>query len=108
MKRLLRKKKTMQAVSAVCNMGGTLMMVMTVCQIARAAEYETVLGICGGLLLAMVHGLTALLLWSYGLDMAAGARAITRKVAKMQMREMYRKIQQAKPGTYYYYDKNCG
>lgn len=101
MKKLLRKKKAMQAVSAVCNMGGTLMLVLTLCQMARAAEYTTVLGIGGGLALALLHGLSALLLWSYGLDLAAGARAITRKVAKMQAREMYR-------AAYANCEKKCG
>lgn len=42
-----------------------------------------------GMLAAMAYGLCALLLWSYGLDLAAAARRITRKVARMQAEEMY-------------------
>lgn len=89
MKKLRRKRMLLQGVSAVCNMGGTWMVVVTVCQIVQSAERETVGGFVVGMLAALAYGLCALLLWSYGLDLAAAARRITRKVARMQAREMY-------------------
>ncbi|MEE0485092.1 MAG: hypothetical protein UDB69_02445, partial [Faecalibacterium sp.] len=46
-------------------------------------------GFVVGMLAALAYGLCALLLWSYGLDLAAAARRITRKVARMQAKEMY-------------------
>jgi|GEM_PF-2673863 len=108
MKKLRRKRMLLRGVSAVCNMGGTWMVVVTICQIVQSSERETVGGFAVGMLAALAYGLCALLLWSYGLNLAEAARRITRKVAKLQMQEMYRKIKQAKPGTYYYYKKNCG
>lgn len=89
MKKLRRKRMLLQGVSAVCNMGGTWMVVVTVCQIVQSAERETVGGFVVGMLAALAYGLCALLLWSYGLDLAAAARRITRKVARMQAEEMY-------------------
>lgn len=44
MKKLRRKRMLLQGVSAVCNMGGTWMVVVTVCQIVQSAERETVGG----------------------------------------------------------------
>lgn len=89
MKKLRRKRMLLQGVSAVCNMGGTWMVVVTACQIVQSAERETVGGFVVGMLAALAYGLCALLLWSYGLDLAAAARRITRKVARMQAEEMY-------------------
>lgn len=89
MKKLRRKRMLMQGVSAVCNMGGTWMVVMTVCQIVQSAERTTVGGFVVGMLAALAYGLCALLLWSYGLDLAEAARRITLEIAKMQVREMY-------------------
>lgn len=88
MKKLRRKRMLLQGVSAVCNMGGTWMVVVTVCQIVQSAERETVGGFVVGMLAALAYGLCALLLWSYGLDLAEAARRITRKVARMQAEEM--------------------
>lgn len=98
MKKLRRKRMLMQGVSAVCNMGGTWMVIMTVCQIVQSAERTTVGGFVLGMLAALAYGLCALLLWSYGLDLAAAARRITLEIAKMQVREMYAAIQDMKPG----------
>lgn len=98
MERLRKKRMFMQGVSAVCNMGGTWMVIMTVCQIAQSAERTTVGGFVLGMLAALAYGLCALLLWSYGMDLAAAARRITREIAKMQVREMYAEIQDMKPG----------
>lgn len=98
MKKLRKKRMFMQGVSAVCNMGGTWMVVVTVCQIVQSAERETVGGFVVGMLAALAYGLCALLLWSYGLDLAAAARRITLEIAKMQVREMYAAIQDMKPG----------
>lgn len=98
MKKLRRKRMLMQGVSAVCNMGGTWMVVVTVCQIAQSAERTTVGGFVLGMLAALAYGLCALLLWSYGMDLAAAARRITLEIAKMQVREMYAAIQDMKPG----------
>lgn len=89
MEKLRKKRMFMQGVSAVCNMGGTWMVIMTVCQIAQSAERTTVGGFVLGMLAALAYGLCALLLWSYGMDLAAAARRITRKIAKMQAQEMY-------------------
>lgn len=98
MEKLRKKRMFMQGVSAVCNMGGTWMVVMTVCQMDAAAERGTVGGFVLGMLAALAYGLCALLLWSYGMDLAAAARRMTRKIAKMQVREMYAAIQDMKPG----------
>lgn len=98
MKKLRRKRMLLQGVSAVCNMGGTWMVVVTVCQIVQSAERETVGGFVVGMLAALAYGLCALLLWSYGMDLAAAARRITLEIAKMQVREMYAAIQDMKPG----------
>lgn len=98
MKKLRRKRMLMQGVSAVCNMGGTWMVIMTVCQIVQSAERTTVGGFVLGMLAALAYGLCALLLWSYGMDLAAAARRITLEIAKMQVREMYAAIQDMKPG----------
>lgn len=98
MKKLRRKRMLLQGVSAVCNMGGTWMVVVTVCQIVQSAERETVGGFVIGMLAALAYGLCALLLWSYGMDLAAAARRMTREIAKMQAREMYADIQDMKPG----------
>lgn len=98
MKKLRRKRMLMQGVSAVCNMGGTWMVIMTVCQIVQSAERTTVGGFVLGMLAALAYGLCALLLWSYGLNLAAAARRITLEIAKMQVREMYAAIQDMKPG----------
>lgn len=98
MKKLRRKRMLMQGVSAVCNMGGTWVVIVTVCQIVQSAERGTVGGFVTGMLAALAYGLCALLLWSYGLDLAAAARRITREIAKMQVREMYADIQDMKPG----------
>lgn len=98
MKKLRRKRMLLQGVSAVCNMGGTWMVVATVCQIVQSAERTTVGGFVLGMLAALAYGLCALLLWSYGMDLAAAARRITREIAKMQVREMYAAIQDMKPG----------
>lgn len=98
MEKLRRKRMLMQGVSAVCNMGGTWMVVVTVCQIVQSAERTTVGGFVLGMLAALAYGLCALLLWSYGMDLAAAARRITREIAKMQVREMYAAIQDMKPG----------
>ena len=98
MKKLRRKRMLLQGVSAVCNMGGTWMVVVTVCQIVQSAERETVGGFVVGMLAALAYGLCALLLWSYGMDLAAAARRMTLEIAKMQVREMYAAIQDMKPG----------
>lgn len=98
MEKLRKKRMLMQGVSAVCNMGGTWMVVVTVCQIVQSAERTTVGGFVVGMLAALAYGLCALLLWSYGLDLAAAARRITLEIAKMQVREMYAAIQDMKPG----------
>lgn len=98
MEKLRKKRMVMQGVSAVCNMCGTWMVVMTVCQMDAAAERGTVGGFVLGMLAALAYGLCALLLWSYGMDLAAAARRITREIAKMQVREMYAAIQDMKPG----------
>lgn len=98
MEKLREKRMVMQGVSAVCNMCGTWMVVMTVCQMDAAAERGTVGGFVLGMLAALAYGLCALLLWSYGMDLAAAARRMTRKIAKMQVREMYAAIQDMKPG----------
>lgn len=98
MEKLRKKRMFMQGVSAVCNMGGTWMVVVTVCQIAQSAERTTAGGFVLGMLAALAYGLCALLLWSYGMDLAAAARRITREIAKMQVREMYAAIQDMKPG----------
>lgn len=98
MEKLRKKRMFMQGVSAVCNMGGTWMVVVTVCQIVQSAERTTVGGFVLGMLAALAYGLCALLLWSCGMDLAAAARRITREIAKMQVREMYAVIQDMKPG----------
>lgn len=98
MEKLRKKRMFMQGMSAVCNMGGTWMVVVTVCQIVQSAERTTVGGFVLGMLAALAYGLCALLLWSYGMDLAAAARRITREIAKMQAREMYAAIQDMKPG----------
>lgn len=109
MEKLRRKRMLMQGVSAVCNMGGTWMVVMTVCQIVQSAERTTVGGFVVGMLAALAYGLCALLLWSYGLDLAAAARRITLEIAKMQVREMYTAIQDMKPGEVRKIEwKKCG
>lgn len=109
MEKLRKKRMFMQGVSAVCNMGGTWMVVMTVCQIVQSAERETVGGFVVGMLAALAYGLCALLLWSYGLDLAAAARRITLEIAKMQVREMYAAIQDMKPGEVRKIEwKKCG
>lgn len=109
MKKLRRKRMLLQGVSAVCNMGGTWMVVVTVCQIVQSAERETVGGFVIGMLAALAYGLCALLLWSYGLDLAAAARRITLEIAKMQVREMYAAIQDMKPGEVRKIEwKKCG
>lgn len=109
MEKLRKKRMFMQGVSAVCNMGGTWMVVMTVCQIVQSAERTTVGGFVVGMLAALAYGLCALLLWSYGLDLAVAARRITRKIAKMQVREMYAAIQDMKPGEVRKIEwKKCG
>ena len=98
MEKLRKKRMFMQGMSAVCNMGGTWMVVVTVCQLVQSAERTTVGGFVLGMLAALAYGLCALLLWSYGMDLAAAARRITREIAKMQAREMYAAIQDMKPG----------
>lgn len=98
MEKLRKKRMFMQGVSAVCNMGGTWMVIMTVCQIVQSAERTTVGGFVLGMLAALAYGLCALLLWSYGMDLTAAARRITREIAKMQVREMHAAIQDMKPG----------
>ena len=98
MKKLRRKRMFMQGVSTVCNMGGTWMVVVTVCQIVQSAERGTVGGFVVGMLAALAYGLCALLLWSYGLELAEAARRITRKVERMQAREMYAAMKSMKPG----------
>lgn len=109
MEKLRRKRMLMQGVSAVCNMGGTWMVVMTVCQIVQSAERTTVGGFVVGMLAALAYGLCALLLWSYGMDLAAAARRMTRKIAKMQVREMYAAMQDMKPGEVRKIEwKKCG
>ena len=109
MEKLRKKRMFMQGVSAVCNMGGTWMVVVTVCQIVQSAERETVGGFVVGMLAALAYGLGALLLWSYGLDLAEAARRITRKIAKMQAREMYAAMKSMKPGEVRKIDwKKCG
>lgn len=109
MEKLRKKRMFMQGVSAVCNMGGTWMAVMTVCQMAAAAERGTVGGFVLGMLAALAYGLCALLLWSYGMDLAAAARRMTRKIAKMQVREMYAAMQDMKPGEVRKIEwKKCG
>ena len=109
MEKLRKKRMFMQGVSAVCNMGGTWMAVVTVCQIVQSAERTTVGGFVVGMLAALAYGLCALLLWSYGLDLAAAARRITLEIAKMQVREMYAAIQDMKPGEVRKIEwKKCG
>lgn len=109
MKKLRRKRMLLQGVSAVCNMGGTWMVVVTVCKIAQSAERTTVGGFVLGMLAALAYGLCALLLWSYGMDLAAAARRITREIAKMQVREMYAAMQDMKPGEVRKIEwKKCG
>lgn len=89
MEKLRKKRMLMQGVSAACNMGGTWMVLVTICQIAQSAERGSVGGFVAGMLAALAYGLCALLLWSYGLDLAAAARRLGRKIAKMQAREVY-------------------
>lgn len=109
MKKLRRKRMLLQGVSAVCNMGGTWMVVVTVCQIVQSTERGTVGEFAVGMLAALAYGLCALLLWSYGLDLAAAARRITLEIAKMQVREMYAAIQDMKPGEVRKIEwKKCG
>lgn len=109
MEKLRKKRMFMQGVSAMCNMGGTWMVVMTVCQMVAAAERGTVGGFVLGMLAALAYGLCALLLWSYGMDLAAAARRMTRKIAKMQVREMYAAMQDMKPGEVRKIEwKKCG
>lgn len=109
MEKLRKKRMFMQGVSAVCNMGGTWMVVVTVCQIVQSAERTTVGGFVLGMLAALAYGLCALLLWSYGMDLAAAARRMTRKIAKMQVREMYAAMQDMKPGEVRKIEwKKCG
>ena len=99
----------MQGVSAACNMGGTWMMVVTIFQIVQSAERGTAGGFAVGMLAALAYGLCALLLWSYGMDLAAAARRITRKIAKMQAREMYAAMKNMKPGEVRQINwKKCG
>lgn len=109
MEKLRKKRMFMQGVSAVCNMGGTWMVIMTVCQIVQSAERTTVGGFVLGMLAALAHGLCALLLWSYGMDLAAAARRITRKMARMQAKEMYAVMKSMKPGEVRKIEwKKCG
>lgn len=109
MKKLRRKRMLLQGVSAVCNMGGTWMVVVTVCQIVQSAERGTVGGFAVGMMAALAYGLCALLLWSYGLDLEEAARRITRKVARMQAKEMYAEIKNMKPGEVRQINwKKCG
>ena len=109
MKKMRRKRTLMQGVSAACNMGGTWMLVVTICQIVQSAERGTAGGFAVGMLAALAYGLCALLLWSYGMDLAAAARRMTRKIAKMQVREMYAAIQDMKPGEVRKIEwKKCG
>ena len=108
MKKLRRKRMLLQGVSAVCNMGGTWMVVVTVCQIVQSAERETVGGFVVGMLAALAYGLCALLLWSYGLDLAEAARRITRKVARMQAKEMYEAMHGMAPMKPEKMWKKCG
>lgn len=61
MEKLRKKRMFMQGVSAVCNMGGTWMVIMTVCQIVQSAERTTVGGFVLGMLAALAYGLCALL-----------------------------------------------
>lgn len=61
MEKLRKKRMFMQGVSAVCNMGGTWMVVVTVCQIVQSAERTTVGGFVLGMLAALAYGLCALL-----------------------------------------------
>lgn len=109
MEKLRKKRMFMQGVSAVCNMGGTWMVIMTVCQIVQSAERTTVGGFVLGMLAALAYGLCALLLWSYGMDLAAEARRITRKMARMQAKEMYAVMKSMKPGEVRKIEwKKCG
>lgn len=109
MEKLRKKRMFMQGVSAVCNMGGTWMVIMTVCQIVQSAERTTVGGFVLGMLAALAYGLCALLLWSYGMDLAAAARRITRKMARMQAKEMYAVMKSMKPGEVRKIEwKKCG
>lgn len=109
MEKLRKKRMFMQGVSAVCNMGGTWMVVVTVCQIVQSAERTTVGGFVLGMLAALAYVLCALLLWSYGMDLAAAARRITRKVARMQAKEMYAAMKSMKPGEVRKIEwKKCG
>lgn len=109
MEKLRKKRMFMQGVSAVCSMGGTWMVVVTVCQIVQSAERTTAGGFVLGMLAALAYGLCALLLWSYGMDLAAAARRITRKVARMQAKEMYAAMKSMKPGEVRKIEwKKCG
>ena len=55
MKKLRRKRMLMQGVSAACNMGGTWMMVVTVCQIVKSSERGTAGGFAVGMLAALAY-----------------------------------------------------
>lgn len=109
MEKLRRKRMLMQGVSAVCNMGGTWMALVTICQIVQSAERGSVGGFVIGMMAALAYGLCALLLWSYGMDLAAMARRTGRKIARMQAKEMYAALQGMKPGEVRKIEwKKCG
>ena len=98
MKRLRRKKFALRTGSAACNLGGTWMMLVTICQIAQSAERGTVPGFVIGMLAALAYGLCALLLWSYSMSLAAAARRMTKRIARAQALQTYRKLQRLEPG----------
>lgn len=109
MKEMQRKKAVLCAAGGVCKFGGTWLMIVTVCQMASAAERGTVGGFVLGMLAALACGLCALLLWSYAMDLDTAARRMTRRMAKAQAREMYRQLRDVKPGEMREIDlKKCG
>ena len=86
----LRKKRAWWTLGAkVCGLGGTWMMIVTICQIVQSAERVSVGGFVAGMLAALAYGLCALLLWSYSYDLTTAAKRATRRLAKMEAEEMY-------------------
>ena len=98
MEKLRKKKAALCVAGGVCKFGGTWMLIVTVCQMAAAAERGTVGGFVLGMLAALACGLCAMLLWSYAMDLDMAARRVTQRMAKAQAREMYRQLRDVKPG----------
>lgn len=106
----LRKKRAWWTLGAkVCGLGGTWMMIVTICQIVSSAERVSVGGFVAGMLAALAYGLCALLLWSYSYDLTTAAKRATRRLAKMEAEEMYAAMKSMKPGEVRQIDwKKCG